>query len=384
MTPAIRRYDDTAGPFVPERKLPILLLFVHMQARSMRFPILFPLTSLNVRPLPLLAGVYLLFLFHMPLRAQDVDFSGFGATGVRLYDRNPLVEFNQEFYYEGKFQADIDLGKDIEAQLDFRGKSDERAVVLREFSVKFEYMDYARIKVGNVRKPYSIEGLVDRDEYISVFDSYIHRRNGELGYAGRNVGIMVYHNYNPEKRPDMPWTYAVGVFKNHSYVTSAYARGRYHMDPWFVSLGYAVLSRSHDDAITTHGLSADAGFRTERFETSLELFAAQDPEEGIRRRLLGLSDRVLSTGVKSLTAVRLPVDGDVVKLIEPFLLVAWYAPDSDATEYHTVEIMPGMNIFVDDDVRLRLTADGLLTKDRFSDDYSTHGSVFATEIFIRF
>lgn len=350
----------------------------------MRLQISFPFALRPTHCIPLSAVLLMILLLPAFLQAQDVEFSGFGATGVRLYDRNPLVEFNQEFYYEGKFQADIDLGKDIEAQLDFRGKSDERAVVLREFSVKFEYMDYARIKVGNVRKPYSIEGLVDRDEYISVFDSYIHRRNGVLGYAGRNVGIMVYHNYNPEKRPNMPWTYAVGVFKNHSYVTSAYARGRYYTDPWFVSFGYAVLSRSHDDAITTHGISADAGFRTKSFETSLELFVAQDPDEGIRRRLLGLSDRVLSTGVKSLTAVRLPVDGKVVRIIEPFLLVAWYAPDSDATEYHTLEIMPGVNIFVDDDVRLRLTADGLLTKDRFSDEYSTHGSVFATEIFIKF
>ncbi|MBN1447932.1 MAG: hypothetical protein JXA28_08370 [Bacteroidetes bacterium] len=318
------------------------------------------------------------------LTAQEVDFSGFGATGVRMYDRNPLTEFNQEFYYEGKFQADIELSKDIEGQLDFRGKSDDRAVILREFSVKFEYMNYARIKVGNIKKPYSIEGLADRDEYIPVFDSYIHRRNEELGYAGRNVGLMVYHNFNPEKRPDMPWSYAVGVFKNQSYVTSAYARGTYHFDSWYVSLGYAVLSRSHDDAITTHGVSADAGFRSKRFETGIELFAAQDPEEGIRRRLLDLSDRVLTAGLRSLTALRFDVDGKVVEMIEPFVLIALYAPDADATEYHTLEIMPGVNVFVDDDVRLRLTADGLLTKDRFSDEYGTHGSVFAAEVFVKF
>ncbi|MDT8325128.1 MAG: hypothetical protein RRA94_13535, partial [Bacteroidota bacterium] len=100
---------------------------------------------------------FLSFALLLPLlhaRAQEVEFSGFGATGVRVYDRNPVAEFNQEFYYEGKFQADIRLSKDIEAQLDFRGSSDDREAVLREFSVKFEYFTYARIKIGNVKKPY--------------------------------------------------------------------------------------------------------------------------------------------------------------------------------------------------------------------------------------
>lgn len=318
------------------------------------------------------------------LRAQDVRFSGFGATGVRMYDRNPVAEYNQEFFYEGKLQADIALSKKIEAQLDFRGDSDERTVILREFSAKFEYFTYARIKVGNVKKPFSVEGLTDRDEYIPVFDSHIHRRNEEMGYAGRNVGLLVYYNANLEKRPDVPFSYAAGVFKNNSYVTSAYARGSWHTGGWTGSLGYAMLSRSHDDAITTHGASADVGYRGQSFESQVELFFAQDPDEGIRRRLLGESDAVWSSGLRSLTALRFDVDGDIVRVIEPYLLLGWSAADADAARYHRIEVMAGVNVFVDDDVRLRLVADGLLTRDRYADGYSTHGSVFAFEVFVRF
>ena len=319
----------------------------------------------------------------MPVKAQKVDFSGFGATGVRVYERNPVAEFNQDFFYEGKLQADIKLSKDIEAQLDFRGSSDDREAVLREFSVKFEYFTYARIKIGNVKKPYSIEGLADRDEDIAVFDSYIHRRNEELGYAGRNVGLLLYYNYK-DKRPDFPFSYAAGFFRNNSYVTSAYARGRWHSGNIITSLGYAMLSRSGDDAITTHGVSADIGAIGSAAETTLELFYAQDPEEGIRRRLQFLDEEVYTAGIRSLSAFRFATGGDIVEMIEPYVMLTWYAPDAESTEYHTLEILFGVNLFLDDDVRLRLVADALLTKDRFADAYSTHGSVFATEVFVRF
>lgn len=339
--------------------------------------------SLTTWTARVLRAVFFSALLPALLQAQDVEFSGFGATGVRIYDRNPVAEFNQDYFYEGKLQADISLSKDIEAQLDFRGKSDEREVVLREFSVKFEYFRYARVKIGNVKKPYSIEGLADRDEYIPVFDSYIHRRNEQLGYAGRNVGLLVYYNYK-DKRPEFPFSYAAGVFRNNSYVTSAYARGSWHSNAFIASLGYALLSRSGDDAITTHGFSADAGLVGKWAESRLELFYAQDPEEGIRRRLMNQDPSVNTMGLRSLSALRFDIDGDVVEMLEPHLMVTWYAPDAETTEYHTLEILLGINVFLDDDVRLRLAADGLLTKDRYSDSYSTHGSVFATEVFVRF
>jgi hypothetical protein len=319
----------------------------------------------------------LLCTLHIPLHAQKVEFSGFGATGFRMYER-------QDFFYEGKLQADIKLSKRIDAQLDFRGDSEDRTAVLREFSVKFDYFAFARIKIGNVKKPFSIEGLADRDEYIPVFDSHLHKRNEELGYAGRNVGLLVYYNADLEKRPEAPFSWAAGIFKNNSYVTSAYARGSWHIGAWTTSLGYALLSRSHDDAITTHGVSADFGYRGEGFESLIEAIMVQDPEEGIRRRLLAQDDMVWSPGLRSLTALRFPVDGKVVEMIEPYLMVGWSAPDAKQSTYHQFEIMAGVNVFVDDDVRLRLAADRFLTRDRFSDEYSTYGSVFSFEIFIRF
>lgn len=334
----------------------------------------------SLRLFAIINGVLFCFLTSS---AQDVSFSGYGATGMRSYDQHPDSKYTQEFYYEGKLQADISFSKDIEGQLDFRGASDDREVVLREFSVKFKYWTYAKIKFGNVKKPFSLEGLADRDEYIPVFDSYIHRRNSELGYAGRNVGLLVYYNYK-KKRPEFPFSYAVGMFKNQSYVTSMYARGSWHAGNITTSLGYAQLTRSHDNAITTNGLSFDVAYANKTWESGIELFYVQDPDESIRRSLLDLDDKVYSTGAKNLSAFRLPIGGKVVHMIEPFILVAYYVPDSEVTDYHTFEFMPGVNVFLDDDVRLRFTVDALYTKDRYSEEYNTLGSLFALEVFVKF
>ena len=332
---------------------------------------------------------FILFSFFFTLcvgtaSAQEVTFSGFGATGASFIDRNPVAEFNQEFYFEGKLQADIKLSKKIEGQLDFRGHSESKTAILREVSVAFKHMDKAKIKVGNIKKPYSLEGLMDREEYIPVNDSYMHKRISELGYDGRNIGVLVYYNFK-KNEPDFPFSYAAGVFRNQSYVNSAYLRGTAHFaSDFFASLGYATLSRGRDDAITTHGFSTDVGYRAESFESSIEAVLLQDPEEGIRRRLLLRSDRVYTSGLKSMTAVRFNIDADFVKIVEPWLMLGYFAPDIDASASHVLELMTGANVFVDDDVRLRLSFDAVLTRDARSETYSTEGSMVTAEVFFRY
>lgn len=326
----------------------------------------------------------LLSFFTSHSQAQKVSFSGSGATGAAFFDRNPVAGFNQEFYYEGKLQADIELSKKIEGQLDFRGHSESKTAVLREATVTFKHMDKARIKIGNIKKPFSLEGLSDRDEYIPVNDSYMHRVVSDLGYDGRNVGLMVYYNYK-EKNPEFPFSYAAGVFRNQSYVTSAYLRGTAHSSAGYTaSLGGALLQRGRENAITTFGVSADAGYKDSLFESGLEAVLLQDPEEGIRRRLLAREDRVYTAGLKSMTAMRFDLGGTFLKVLEPYLMLAWFVPDFEEMGTHRLEIMTGANVFVDDDVRLRLSLDALLTRDGRSDTYSTEGSSVTIETFFRY
>ena len=48
-----------------------------------------------------------------PNFAQEIEFSGWGATGIKVYDRNVLLGYSQEMFYEGKLQADIEYNDNI-------------------------------------------------------------------------------------------------------------------------------------------------------------------------------------------------------------------------------------------------------------------------------
>ena len=49
------------------------------------------------------------FLFMISFAySQKVEFSGWGMTGIKVYDRNILQGYSQEMFYEGKLQSDIE------------------------------------------------------------------------------------------------------------------------------------------------------------------------------------------------------------------------------------------------------------------------------------
>ncbi len=100
--------------------------------------------------------------------AGDISFTGFGSTGFISYERNIIKGESQESFYEAKLQANIELTKKIDAQLDFRANSFDPDVELREFSVKFKYHDYIKVKFGNLNLPFGHEQLVNREDLTTI------------------------------------------------------------------------------------------------------------------------------------------------------------------------------------------------------------------------
>lgn len=306
-------------------------------------------------------------------------FSGWGAAGAMFMNRVQFIENNQDFYYRGKLQANVEYKNDIEAQIDLRMHSVDKQVEFKEYTVKFEPWKYARFKIGNMKKPFGLEELTTRDEYVAMDYSQPNNLLGEYGYAGRTVGALVYYKYS-DKRPDFPVSYYAGFYKNNSFTMFALARASYHENDRWYSLGYAYQDRGGDDPVTGHAFSADAGYKTKDFETSVELFYALNPDETVRRNDSG----VYSIGAKSLTRIEFDIDGDAVKKIEPYLLATFFAPDNETSKYHVLNFQLGANIYVQKDVYFRVRADGLLTKEAYSTKYETYDSSFTIEIFTRF
>lgn len=327
----------------------------------------------------------LLFVISSTTAAQPkILFSGYGATGFIFIDQNKLREYNQQVYYEGKLQADIKINKDFEAQLDFRGNSEDQNVILREFSVKYEYFDKIKFKAGNIKIPFGFEQLQNTEDLYTIERSYMHRTISDYGYGGRRISFMAYYNYKKNK-PEFPYSYSLSLFKDNSLRSGIAARAAYHFNnDLSTALSYQFQNIGGEEKISSHGVSAEMVYEDKSLFSAIELLYIQDPIEGIRRRLAKESETVFASGIKSVTALPIRIDGKVIESIEPVLLLGFYTPDSKELKYHTFQALAGVNFYFDENVRLRLNGDALFTKNLFNDSYNTIGSKFILEIQVHF
>ena len=317
------------------------------------------------------AVFFLAFLINVT--AQEIKFSGYGATGYAFYDRDILNGYNQETYFEGKIQAEIKINKKIEAQLDMRGNSTEEAIELREFSLKLEYLDKVKFKIGNIKRPFGREYLTNREKLLTVQRSNVQEEISELGYGVRTVSLMAYYNYS-KKHNDFPYSYALSIFKDNNLVAGLAGRFLIHSDPFSCGINYMYQSKGGDEPISTHGIGLESEFDIEDFESSLEIFYLQNPEEGTIQRLIGNDENVIAAGASFINSVEFDTHGSFIDSIEPVLLLSYYIPDFNKKENHVIQILTGVNLYLTKDVRIRFNADLRLTKNEFNDDYSTKNS----------
>ncbi len=331
----------------------------------------------------------LLALFVSSIYSQDIEFSGWGATGIKIYDRNVLLGYSQEMYYEGKLQAEIEYNDNIEAQLDFRGNSVDNSLEFREFSVKFDYAEKLRWKVGNIKKPFGYELSVNREHLISVDRSIVNKRISEIGYGGRSVSIMAYYKYS-QKREEYPYSYFISVFKDNSLTSGVVTRGIYHAGNNSYGISYMFQNRGGVNAVSTHGFAADFLVKKKDYSTSVEVFFVQDPVEGKIREayekenITNINESVFTAGAKILTSLEYKTDAEVISKIEPFVLASFLIPEMEETDNHVIQTVIGANFYFNKKIRLRFNGDLVLTKNELNDDYITDESRVILEMQVRF
>lgn len=321
--------------------------------------------------------------------AQKIEFSGWGATGINVYDRNVLLGYSQEMFYEGKLQANIEYNDNIDAQLDFRGNSIDNSLEFREFSVKFKFAKKLRWKVGNIKKPFGYEQSVNREHLISTDRSYVFNNISKMGYGGRSISIMAYYNYS-KKRDDYPYSYYISIFKDNSLLSGLATRGIYHVGDYAFGLSYMFQNKGGSYSINTHGIATDFKLEKKDYSTSVELFFVQDPMEGqaIKKRnnLTGTDDEeiIYATGAKLLTALEFKTEAEVITKIQPFLLTSYLMPNIELTKYHVIQGSIGANFYFTKKIRLRFDGNLILTKNELNTDYSTEESLVTIELQVRF
>ncbi len=326
----------------------------------------------------------IIFLVPIVLSAQEISFSGYGAAGIKMYDRNRLNDYNQESYYEGKLQADIEYNEYLEAQLDFRGNSTDNSVNFREFSLKIEYWKHFALKIGNIKKPFGYEYLVNREELIPVDRSLNTDRIAELGYGERAVSIMGYYKFDDDDM-EFPYSYYISIFRDNSFRSGVVTRLAYHFDDdYSLAINYMFQNQGGDERINTNGFGVDFSVDKKRINGNIEAFYVQDPYEGIRRRLQNRDEEVYAAGVKIMGGYKIDIDNSIFEDVEPLLILGYFVPDFENTDNHVLQAVIGTNVYFDDDVRLRLNGDLRMTKNEFNEDYTTEESRFILEVQVSF
>jgi|SRR5690554_3472391 len=329
---------------------------------------------------------FLLILIITPffyISPQKIGFSGYGSTGINFYERPIAIGASQEVYFEGKFQAELKINKDIEAQLDFRGNSEDESVTLREFSAKFEYWERMKIEVGNLKQPFGYEQTVSSEDLELVDESFFNEQASDFGYAVRYISVMVYSKYKDEYK-SFPFSYYVSLFKSNSYSSGAYARLSYHNNDFIYSINYAFHAIGGNYPYNANAFAGDITFKPKNARVTFEAFYMKNTELVSERIVMNGDENIYAAGARLLAANIFETDWKYIKGIEPVFLIGYFVPDFNETDFHTIQYVPGLNIYFDKDVRLRFNYYGLLTKNRFNSDYSTLNSLGIMELQVRF
>jgi hypothetical protein len=319
-------------------------------------------------------------------QAQEVTFSGYGAAGYRILDREALLDANQEPYYEGKLQADIRISKLIEGQLDFRADSRDKRVELREFTAKIELADWVDMKIGNTKKPFGREQMFDQYEMETIDRSFIHRSLSPLGYVDRGVSIMLQRRYKEKKDSgSIPLSYQLSFFKDNSLSYGVVGRVTYHMNSdWALSASVEKQQFGWRESISALGFAADLSYDTKEMKASIEGVMAEDPIEGVRLHEVGIRENVYSAGAKLNASMNFDLGGELFRSIEPVILVGWFAPNTGQIKARTIQALAGVNVYIHKHARFRVNVDKLDTRGVYSTVSSSHDSRITLEFQLKY
>src|SRR5690606_1053263 len=140
----------------------------------------------------------------------------------------------------------------------------------------------------------------------------------------------------------------------------------HHFDDINIGGNYFLLNTGGDYPITTNGLAASFLYKKKDFLIESELMFLQDPVEGIRRGLQERDKNVIAWGGRVQTVIEFDTGDKIIEEIEPLFLFSYYQPDTKIAEQHTIQTLVGVNFYFDNDVRLRLNADALFTRNEFN------------------
>ena len=316
----------------------------------------------------ILSSLFFIFCFivNSKLYGQDkVSYDGYIAVSARY-------EYNDKYadlFTLAKIEIELELTQDIEVEIDIRGNSNDPVVELKEVHALFKHHPNFLIKIGNIRKCFGIEELTAQEDLYTIEESLISGYLSPLGYVGRDPGIKVYRKY---KDRGIPYSYYFVTAFNQSGIFTLNGRVSYHNLFGSCCLGldgiyqHSVSFAENDYPSNIYAMSVDLSRKTGAFYTDLEVFFGMDPIETQLSDYSGDNRDVLFLGAKWLLAYYYGINSTVVKGIEPLFLFGILSPDTRYINANKIELLLGINIYFNEDVRFGLNGDLILANNKYN------------------
>lgn len=297
---------------------------------------------------------------------KKVSYDGYVSAGWKVEYRG----FGESFY-RAKVQLEVDLNESVEAQVDIRGRSDRREIELRGISGTLKYWERTRLKIGHLKRTFGLEEMVSRERLFSIERSLINRHMSPMGYVGRHLTIQLYQK---DREKEYLYSYYVGISYNESRTLGANARVSFHDIFGLTTLGFdAVYQRfkgelilDADTPLDAFALSADVTKEFDRYHGDGEIFFGKDPLETRIGGFIGESKSIYFTGIKFLHTYRFALQGKVVQGIEPVILVSFLVPDTRDFSFNRFQLLVGINLYLDNDVRFMVNGDLISSNSRYN------------------
>ena len=308
---------------------------------------------------------------------KKVSYDGYFELG----GESKYKEIYVTSFYKVKLEYKIKLKDWIKVQIDVRGDSEDRQIELHESKVEFKLSPNFELEVGDLKKRYGLEEQVSSEKLLTIDKSFINDYLEPLGFVSRDPGFQLKWTDDGEM-----YSLTGGAHYNETHrvtlMTRLIKKQVLGLDRVGLCFQYVFERDTELENAYVFGVDVvhDLGF----VNTEFEILTGQDPLESYYRKLDGKSADVNFLGSRLQVSKQIFISDDNEFSIEPLLQTFFLAKDTEKIDINSLGLLAGCNFYFDEDVRLMLNGNLVLTNHFYDKDNRTmYGSNVIGQLQVR-
>lgn len=326
----------------------------------------------------ILSYIIVILFVVQDLQAQKkVSYGGYFELG----GKTEYKDIYTESFYRAKLEYKLKINDFTKVEIDLRANSEDRQIEIYEASAEFKLSPSFKLEVGSLKKRYGLEEQISHENLTTINESMINEYFDPLGFVSRDPGVQL-HWTDAEEKTKITW----GVHYNESHRITFMTRIN---RPGFLGLtkvgaGFQYSSERNNELSDTYIASIDAAQDFGFLNSELELFTGQDPIESYYRKISGDEAMVNFFAARTVLTKKIPIDNSFLTCIEPLFQGGFLVKDIDQFNVNSIQLLIGCNIYFDEDIRLMINGDLMLSNHAYDiDERTLYGSNVIAQLQIR-